>query len=71
MTWSAASLISSSPSVASAMTLPERAFTSYVGHRFFVAHAGCGSFGSRVAMMTTGRFSSISALGPCFISPAG
>src|SRR6267143_304395 len=30
-----------------------------------------GSFSSRVASMTTGRFSSIRALGPCFISPAG
>jgi hypothetical protein len=29
------------------------------------------SFGSRVARITTGRFSSMSALGPCFISPAG
>jgi len=35
--------------------------------------AGAAVFvmGYRVAMITTGRFSSISAFGPCFISPAG
>jgi hypothetical protein len=43
-----------------------------VGEGLFVLEdAELGSLGSLVAMQTTGRVSSMRALGPCFISPAG
>ncbi len=38
---------------------------------FVLEDAELGSLGSLVAMQTTGRVSSMRALGPCFISPAG
>ena len=66
--WNTASAfraISTSPSVTMAMTLPPRAFTSSTLLRILACTA---SFG---ATTTTGMFSSISAIGPCFISAAG
>ena len=42
-----------------------------VGEGFFVLGTLVGSVGSWVAMKTTGRVSSMRAMGPCFISPAG
>ncbi len=42
-----------------------------VGEGLFVLEDGAGVVGVLVAMQTTGRVSSMRALGPCFISPAG
>ncbi len=42
-----------------------------IAEGFFVLQDAAGVVGSWVAMQTTGRVSSMSALGPCFISPAG
>ena len=47
------------------MTFPPRAFTSSMFDTIFECTA------SRGAMKTTGMFSSMSAIGPCFISAAG
>ncbi len=57
--------ISASPSLISAITGPPRAFTSSMLDMIFECTA------SRGAMNTTGMFSSIRAIGPCFISAAG
>jgi hypothetical protein len=60
----------SSASVAMAVTRPERAVTSWMLERSFsYLRAELGSAGSWVAMETTGRISSMRALGPCFLSP--
>ena len=48
-----------------AMTIPERAFTSSMFESIFSNTPSSG------AIATTGMSSSISAIGPCFISPAG
>ncbi len=42
-----------------------------IAEGLFVLEDAEGSLGSLVAMQTTGRVSSMRALGPCFISPAG
>jgi hypothetical protein len=53
--------------------MPSRAFTSWIFDSvLLVEEPALLAVGVRgVAMTTTGRFSSIRALGPCFISPAG
>ena len=63
--WSAISCTSSSPSVATAITTPPRALACWICEIIFSCQ---GSFGVR---HKTGISSSISAIGPCFISPAG
>ncbi len=58
--------------MAMAMTRPLRAVTSWMLERVFsYLRTELGSLGSCVAMHTTGSVSSMRALGPCFISPAG
>ena len=57
--------MSSSPSVAMATTMAPRAFASC---RFDTSLSYTGLF---VATAMTGKPSSMSAMGPCFISPAG
>ncbi len=64
-TWSAMSRSSSSPSVATAITMPPRALACWICEIIFSCQ---GSLGAR---HTTGMSSSINAMGPCFISPAG
>ena len=47
------------------MVVPLRAFTSWMFDTILSKTESCG------AMNTTGIFSSMSAIGPCFISAAG
>src|SRR5258708_38226663 len=52
--------------------MPSRAFTSLMFDTLFSYNVtDVGSESSRVASTTTGRFSSISAFGPCFIHAEG
>ncbi len=62
---SASPRISASPSVTMAITFPLRAFTSSMLLTIFECTP------SRGARKTTGMFSSMRAIGPCFISAAG
>ena len=64
MTSSAFAAISASPSVATAITTPSRAFTSSMLPAIF---SYVGPWG---VIATTGMRSSMRAMGPCFISPA-
>ena len=57
--------------MATAITCPDRAFTSFRFEIVFSYLSTSSGLCVLVAMNTTGRFSSISAFGPCFISPAG
>ena len=57
--------IVSSPAVVTAITEPPRALASWMLLSIFSKTWSCG------ARATTGMFSSMSAIGPCFISPAG
>ena len=60
------------PRVTIAMTMSAaRLHFLNIRKRLLVAKRLSSLSGSRVASTTTGRFSSISAFGPCFISPAG
>ena len=55
-----------------ANTMPSRAFTSWMLETVFSYRTRLSSSAaSQVASTTTGISSSINALGPCFISPAG
>ena len=54
-----------SPSLVIAMTDPPRALASWILPSIFSNTASSG------ATATIGMFSSTSAIGPCFISPAG
>ena len=63
--WSASLATPVSPSVTTAITRPPRARTSSTLLRIFWYTASLG------ATNTTGMRSSISAMGPCFISAAG
>ena len=65
ITSSASFLMVSSPSSQMTISFPSRAFTSCRFETTFSYTGVC------VAMATTGMFSSMSAIGPCFISPAG
>ena len=65
ITRSAFAPISSSPSVATAITIPSRALISSTLLLIFSYVAPRGT------MATTGMRASMRAMGPCFISPAG
>ena len=58
-------LMRESPSLVMAMTVPPRALASCTLPSIFSNTESSG------ASATTGMFSSINAIGPCFISPAG
>ena len=66
ITWSAFVPIARSSSCASAITIPPRALACSTWLIIFSYNTP-----SRVATATTGIVSSIRAIGPCFISPAG
>ena len=72
MVWSASRGSSLSPSDAIAITCADCCLNPLdVGDVLLVAQHRPGSSRSQVAMITTGRFSSIIALGPCLVSPVG